>query len=198
VGENKKVVKRYMINRSSVGGKYAPIFIYHHDGCGLTLLTMGCGGKRAAAPQDFSLSFYWDTGSLPPQYRYEYVITIGPGTQGELDFIPGYGNAESSDRWVTSFEIASEALEDVYAFFVENGLLRSRWKTSRGLIGGSSTAIILKAFGKETHIPSISELEGDDKQLIEQAMDVIRGVVPASVWDEMNLRQMEFEDNYQY
>ena len=164
---------------------------------GLILFTVGCSARGSVVPEDFSLSFYWDTGSLPPQYHYAYVVTIGPGLQGELDFIPGYGNTEGAHQWVTAFEISSEALQDVYTFFAENDLLRSRWQTGRGLIGGSSTSIILKAFGKETHIPSISELKNEDKQLIEQSMNVIRALFPASVWDEMNTRQMEFENSFQ-
>jgi len=161
------------------------------------VLTIGCGGSLEGRPEDFGLTFYWDTGALPPQYRYQYVITIGPGTQGELDFVPGYEKAQGSERWVTSFEISSEALEGVYSFFTDNGLLRARWKTGRGLIGGSTTSLIVKAFGKETRIPSLSDLMEEDKQLIMGAMDAVREVVPEEIWDEMNARQMEFENNFQ-
>ena len=163
---------------------------------GLVMLIVGCGGKQSVRPEDFNLSFYWDSGALPPQYRFEYVITIGPGTQGELDFLPGYENAEGSERWVTSFVVSSEALENLYTYFAGNDLLRSRWNTGRGLIGGSTTSLIVRAFGNETQIPCISELKEEDKHLVEQAMDVVRRAVPESVWEEMTTRQKEFENNY--
>ena len=162
----------------------------------LAMLTVGCGGEQPITPEDFGLSFYWNTGALPPQYRYEYVITIGPGLQGELDFIPGCESAQGSEQWATSFEISSEEQEEIYTFFTENDLLRTRWNTGRGLIGGSTTSLLLTAFGKEYQIPSISELETEDRQLVELAMDAVRGVVPETIWEEMNNRQAEYENNY--
>lgn len=163
---------------------------------GIAILTMCCGAKQSPIPEDFSLTFNWNTGALPPQYRYEYVITIGPGFQGELDFIPGYDGAHGSERWATPFEISSEELENLYAFFTDNDLLRDRWNTGRELIGGSTTSLIITAFGKEYQIPSVSELEGEDKQLVEMAMEAIRGVVPEMIWEEMNDRQAQYENNY--
>ncbi|MDO9546327.1 MAG: hypothetical protein Q7J07_06210 [Pelolinea sp.] len=160
------------------------------------VLTVGCGGKQSPMPEDFGLSFNWNTGTLPPQYRYEYVITIGPGMQGELDFIPGYEGAQDSERWVTPFEISREELENLYAFIADNDLLRARWNTGRELIGGSTTSLIFTAFGKEYQVPSISELEGKDKQLVESAMDAIRGVVPEMIWEEMNDRQVQYENSF--
>ena len=169
-------------------------------GCiiGLAALTAGCAGGQPAMPDDFGLSLNWNTGALPPQYRYEYVITIGPGAQGELDFLPGYDGASGSERWVVPFEISRAELENVYAYFADNDLLRARWNTGRELIGGSTTSLIVTAFGKEYQIPSISELQGEDKQLVEKAMDAIRAVVPETIWEEMNDRQAEFENNFQY
>lgn len=163
---------------------------------GLAILPMACGGKPAPMPEDFSLSFYWNTGALPPQYRYEYVITIGPGQQGELDFIPGYDGAQGSERWVAPFNLSSEEIEGLYAVLSENDLLRTRWKTGRGLIGGSTTSLLITAFGNEYQIPSISVLEEDEKELVETAMDAVREVVPESIWEEMNTRQADYENSH--
>ena len=164
---------------------------------GLAVLAVGCGGKQPPMPEDFGLSFNWNTGALPPQYRYEYVITIGPGKQGEFDFVPGYEGAQGSERWVTPFEISSQELESLYTIFAENDLLRERWNTGRQLVGGSTTSLIVSVFGKEYQIPSISELEGEDKQLVEMAMDAICTVVPETIWKEMNNRQVQYENSFE-
>ena len=159
-------------------------------------LLSGCAKQDPQMPDDFSLSFSWSTGTLPPQYRYDYVITIGPGTQGEFDYVPGYGDANDANRWVVPFSISEEQLQEIYAYFLQNGSFNTKWKSGQMLIGGSTTSLILTAFGKEHQVPSISELEDADRQKVENAQNFIRGFVPQTVWDEMNKRQAAFEAVY--
>ena len=148
-------------------------------------------------PDDFSLSFNWNTGALPPKYYYAYVITIGPGPQGEFEYISGYDSSIESNRWITSFSVSKDEIEELYTYLKNPNIFRTRWKTGRGLTGGSTTSLIITAYGKEYQIPSISELEDADRILVEEAMDLIRGYVPESIWEEMNDRQTQYEESYQ-
>jgi len=158
---------------------------------------MGCGAKETQIPNDFSLSFDWNTGALPPKYHYSYVITIGSGAQGEFKYISGYDQSDDSNQWVTSFTLSKKELEKLYAYMEKQDIFRTSWNTGRGLIGGSTTSLIITAHGKEYQIPSISELKEVDKVLVEDVMDEIRGYVPDSIWEEMNDRQTRYEESYQ-
>ena len=164
---------------------------------GTGIMTMGCGAKEPQVPDDFSLSFDWNTGALPPKYHYAYVITIGPGTQGEFEYSSGYDSSGKSNRWIAPFTLSEDALEELYRYLENQDIFRTSWKTGRGLIGGSTTNLIITANGKEYQIPSISELKDTDKILVESAMDNIRGYVPESIWEEMNDRQTRYEESYQ-
>jgi len=164
---------------------------------GTGIMTMGCGAKQSQMPDDFGLSFDWNTGALPPKYHYAYVITIGPGAQGEFEYSSGYDSSGKSNRWIAPFTLSKDTLEELYRYLKNQGILRTSWKTGRGLIGGSTTSLIITANGKEYQIPSISELEDADKTLVEEAMDKIRGYVPESIWEEMNDRQTRYEKSYE-
>jgi len=158
---------------------------------------MSCEAKELQMPDDFSLSFDWNIGALPPKYHYAYVITIGSGTQGEFEYVPGYDNSGESNGWITSFSLSKDALEELYGYLKNKDIFRTRWKTGRGLIGGSTTSLIITAYGKEYQIPSISELKDADRILVEEVMDMIRGYVPDSIWEEMNDRQTRYEESYE-
>jgi len=160
------------------------------------MLTAGCIAKNTSLPDDFSLSFAWDTGTLPPKHRYEYVITIGPGAQGELDFVPGYRSPEEENRWIARFEFSDDEIERLYASLQDTGVLRSKWNTERGLAGGSATSLIITAFGKEYQVPSTHKLKESDREMVEGELDVIRAYVPRSIWDEMDERQQQYEEEY--
>ncbi len=157
----------------------------------------GCGPDEVEMPADFGLSFSWNTGSLPPEHRYDYVITIGPGPQGEFDYVPGYGGVDNEKRWVTSFDVTQEDLRTLYTYFRDQGFFDTRWrKNDIEWIGGSTTSLILAAFGEEIRVPSISTLDGADLSKVKSAQTFIRGFVPQSVWDEMERRQEAFKADY--
>jgi hypothetical protein len=158
---------------------------------------MGCGVKEPKMPDDFGLSFYWDTGALPPKYHYAYVIKIGTGAQGEFEYMSGYDSSSESNRWITPFAMSKDALEELYKYLENQGIFRAYWKTGRGLIGGSTTSLVITAYGKEYQIPSISELEDADRILVEEVMDTIRGYVPESIWKEMNAHQTQYEESFE-
>ena len=132
-------------------------------------------------PDDFGLSFDWNTGALPPKYHYAYVITIGPGPMGEFEYSSGYDSSGKSNRWIAPFTLSEDALEELHKYLENQDIFRTSWKTGRGLIGGSTTSLIITAYGKEYQTPNISELKDADKILVEEAMDMIRGYVPESI-----------------
>lgn len=160
----------------------------------LILLIIGCTSMPAEMPDDFAITFSWNTGSLPPRYRYDYVITIGPGAQGEFDYVPGYGEENDPNRWVTAIAITQDDLQTLYVYFREQGFFDAKWvKPEAERIGGSTTSLILTAFGKDHLVPSISALEGTELNKVEAAQDFVRLFVPDAIWEEMEARQAAYE-----
>jgi hypothetical protein len=157
----------------------------------------GCAQQDPFLPDDFSLSFSWNNGSLPPQYHYDYVITIGPGPQGEFDFVPGYEDENDPNRWVVPFTVSEGQLQEIFTYFNERGFFGEKWKiTGEPMVGGSSISLILTAFGLEHRVPDTNTLESEDRLRVEMVQDFIRAYVPETIWEEMQVRQQNYEAGY--
>lgn len=148
-----------------------------------------CGQIPSERPSDFSLSLDWDTGSLPPQYRYAYVISIGPGSLGQLFYQVGYDSQDQSRQWITDFSLSDDELDDLYAFLKEEGVFEIHWETGQPLLGGSTTALILTAYGNEYRVPNLAELSDHQQEQAEAIIEGIRSFVPQEIWDEMQEHQ---------
>jgi hypothetical protein len=156
-----------------------------------------CSTMPEKYPDDFSLVLEWDTGALPPEYHYQYTIAIGPGPQGEFVYHPGYeGSAENT--WITSFVVSTDNLQSLFDYLRDNDVLRKNWQKGMPLLGGQGTSIIITVFDQQYLVPSVSEVSQNERGLVEQTIEEIRSYVPAEIWVEMELKQSEYEQNYQY
>lgn len=159
------------------------------------LLFVSCAAMPDEYPDDFSLVLEWDTGALPPEYHYQYTISIGPGPQGEFVYHPGY-EATPENTWITGFEITETGLQLLYDYLKSNNILRGGWASGQPLVGGQSTSILITAFGQQYLVPSVSEVSRNERELIERTIEEIRSYVPDTIWQEMNERQSDYELNY--
>ena len=157
-----------------------------------------CARMQAARPEDFSLTLEWDTGALPPPYHYSYTITIGPDLTGHFSFQPGYAPENSDVLWETEFDIQNAELDALYQTLAEKGVLRSKWSTGQSLLGGKGTSLVITAGSEKYEIPSVSVLDPQEREKVEEVIEIIRGFVPKSIWDEMSARQAEFEAGFEY
>lgn len=155
-----------------------------------------CSASSNRHPSDMNLTFNWNTGSLPPQYHYSYTITIQPDGNGSLDYQPGYEPDEAT-RWQTEFSLTGKQMDALYGYLIENDLLRTTWNLGEPLLGGSGTSLVVTADGKEYTVPSISELQPDDRKLMEAAIDTIKNLLPQSIWDELDARQEAYEAGFE-
>lgn len=161
----------------------------------LLVFLSSCSRMPDNYPQDFSLVLEWDTGALPPEYHYQYTITIGPGPQGEFSYHPGY-EYNASLAWTTPLEITEVDLQSLYAYLGDNNILRNRWESSQPLLGGQGTRIVIDAFGQQYVVPSVSEVSPKERELVEKTIEMIRTYVPGNIWSEMERRQAEYESSY--
>ena len=161
-----------------------------------SLLICACGRAPASRPEDFSIKFEWDTGALPPQYHYSFTIAVGSGLSGEFFYQPGYGDEASADLWQTGFDMKSKDLDALYQFLLDEGMLRSEWATGQPLLGGQGTSLVITTSGKTYQIPSVSGLTQPERSKVEAFIELLRGIVPQSIWDEMDARQEDFEAKF--
>ena len=159
----------------------------------ISILISACLKPSSQRPSDFSLTFEWDTGALPPQYHYAYVIRIQPGSQADFTYAAGYEPLTQPDAWQAKFNLSESQLDALYAYLLENDMLKSGWKTGQPLLGGSGTRILIQAQGTAYEIPSISILDKSQRQSVEELMDYIRALVPDTIWQEMEKRQAQHE-----
>ncbi len=158
----------------------------------LLVVFSSCARMPDQYPSDFNVVLNWDTGALPPVYHYQYSITIGPGLQGKFVYSHGYIE-DNPDAWVTSFDLTSNDLQSLYDYLKQNDIFRNQWKMGQPLLGGQGTGIVITASGKQYQVPSVSEVDSSEWDQIEQAIEEIGSFVPQSIWDEMNARQLTYE-----
>jgi len=162
----------------------------------LLICFTSCTSMPEKYPDDFSLVLEWDTGALPPEYHYQYTITIGPGPQGEFVYHPGY-EASPDNTWITTLSVSIDDLQSLYDYLRENGVLRKNWQKGMPLLGGQGTSIIITAFDQQYLVPSVSEVSQNERELVERTIEEIRSYVPADIWAELDSRQSDYEQNYQ-
>lgn len=163
----------------------------------IILLASACSKPAAHRPSDFSLNFEWDTGALPPQYHYAYVVRIGSDNHTDFTYSPGYEPLTQPDAWQVKFDLTANQLNGLYALLLENDMLRSSWQTGQPLLGGSGTRLAIQADGRVFEVPSISVLDKTQRQTVEIVMDHIRTLVPDDVWREMEARQAQHEADFE-
>ena len=159
------------------------------------LALVACSQLPVEIPQDFSLLFEWDTGTLPPQYTYSYTIMLENG-KGRLEYQYGYDD-DSSKQWSFDFTVSKKQMSDLYEYLNRQNMFRSSWEKGEPMLGGSGSALLLKANGEEYIIPSISILTSSEYTRVDAAFEAIRALVPSSIWDELNAHQREYEANYE-
>jgi len=155
-----------------------------------------CSASSNRHPADFSLTFDWNTGSLPPQYHYSYTITIQSDGKGSLDYQPGYEPNEAT-RWQTEFSLTVKQMDALYGYLIENDLLRATWNLGEPSLGGSGSSLVVTAGGKEYAVPSISELQPEDRKRLEVTIDAIKNLLPQNIWDELDARQEVYESGFE-
>jgi hypothetical protein len=162
------------------------------------LAMTACARPSAARPDDFGLTLEWDTGALPPPYHYSYTITINPDLSGQFSFQPGYAPENLNEFWETEFDLQNIDLDALYQTLIEKDALRSKWSTGQPLLGGQGTSLTIIASGKEYKVPSVSILTRSEREKVEALIEIIRGYVPQTIWDEMASRQAKFEAGFEY
>jgi hypothetical protein len=143
-------------------------------------------------PDDLRVEYHWSAGALPPPYHYEYEVIIGPGAQGEIVFRPDYAQHEAP-VWQEAFAVSEADLDALYGLLRRGGVLRGRWRQRPSMaVGGSSEWLHVTAYGERTTVPASIHDDGT----MAEVYDMVRGLVPAAIWDDLMARRERFELEY--
>jgi hypothetical protein len=150
----------------------------------------------AERPEDFRVIYNWDVGSLPPPHHYSYTITIGPGGEGEIEFVAGYESLSYDDPsiWIEEFRVSEEELDALYHSAYLAGVFEDEWvQMEKKPTGGSTDRMIVIAYGRQYEIPS--HVVGEAKT---KALELrIEDSVPQEIWDKLNEQYEKYVEEYE-
>ncbi|CRK56449.1 hypothetical protein [Alloactinosynnema sp. L-07] len=153
------------------------------------LVTAGCSPSLPSAmPDDFTATVEYETGSLPPRYRYEWRLTLTV-TEATVSWKPGYD--KSTPPWTTTVPVTREARATFYDRLRSSGGLQASSSNSDGMTGGSTGSVHATVDG-ETYDSAELGLSRDSRGLLETVEDAAKDLVPASVWADFDRKQDEW------
>lgn len=140
-------------------------------------------------PADFALVVAHGTGSLAPEYHYDYEVRLSPGGSAELRYWPGYGHVDSL-LTRESFTVGAATLDSLWhlaAPLREAPGTRSQRDIPDG--GGSPTLTIVSK--GETRVVQAWQPEPWGEQQHAVAA-LIRRAIPSDVWARCEAAQARF------
>lgn len=141
-------------------------------------------------PPDFNLHYFWSGPTVRPPYHFEYTITIGPGPQGEVSYIPDYPN-HNPPRWQEPFPVPQAALEKLYAMMLAKNAFRPAWQQrSPHTVGGEQVWMDASAGQQRASIPA--GLAANDSAQAQPLYDAIRALAPQAVWDKLEAMRQKY------
>jgi hypothetical protein len=141
-------------------------------------------------PDDFSLAYHWQEGSLPPPYHYEYTITLQPEGRGQIEMIPDYA-FEEPPTWTKTFSVSFSDLDQLYGLRIREGFFQTNWRAqSDPPVGGSSDSLVVTAYSNEIEIPSFVLFEQEEAQ--SRIVAAIQALVPAEIWEKLNQQREQY------
>jgi hypothetical protein len=152
--------------------------------------------QQGDVPADFSVTYEWRAGTMPPPYHYEYTVKMGPGNEGSVVYVPDYPS-DKVPTWTETFTPTAEQMSELYTLVVDHNLLRNLREAGDPPVGGSVQWAEITADGKTYVIPR--ELSnGADREAANALYDFVRDtMVPKAVWDKLEGQRQEYEDNYE-
>lgn len=154
----------------------------------------GAGAAGAARPQDFSIVYQLNPGSVPSPYYHEITINVAPSGKGEIQLVPDYPN-EGVPQWTESFDADAGQLDALYGLLEEESALTRNWQSPAPLkLGVPNETIRITAEGRQMEIPS--QVVKDQTQLRNRISKAIKALVPAPIWQELKNRHRTYSKEH--
>lgn len=153
-----------------------------------------------------SVQLFYECGPLPPQYRYDYSISIN--MDGTGNFACNLGYDKSVPAIIYSFKLSNDTIDMLDKAIKESKVLTEKIESmpeNMHPIGGSISKVRIILPGQKgdsltDRPPKVIEtpefpVERYKKDL-EKLYDAVKSSVPKIYWDDLELKRKEFEANY--
>ncbi len=167
---------------------------------GLAAATIACaslgGGSKppTSRPDDFSVTYNWYEGSVPPPYHYEYMITIESDGAGLVTYSPDYPGADVP-TWTEPFTLDSSQMDALYTQLRDLDVFNTAWSEADQVpVGGSHSNLTILADGRTVDIPAFPAQAAASA---ESAKGVVIAVVPADIWDRLSAQRDQYVQDHQ-
>jgi hypothetical protein len=139
--------------------------------------------NRMNRPDDFTFTFEYREGSVPPQFYHEYSIEVTRDGSGEIHYLPDFPQ-NHPEEFIELFKVSSTDMDRLYLVMKHSGLLHPTWQPSRtGKLGGPKTRLQVIAGGRVFEIRQA--LDPDDADGLDKMYDMIRASVPERIWEKI-------------
>jgi hypothetical protein len=144
--------------------------------------------------EDFSIEYKWVEGSVPPPHHSEYTVRIGPGSRGEVVYLPDYPSFDPAVRR-ENFDVSDDLLSELYTLMEMKEVFSRDWpEMDEHPIGGSREHLAVTANGTRYLVPAF--LVPEQAEAIREVYQAIRSAVPESIWSMLKAHQKEYEHRY--
>lgn len=126
-------------------------------------------------------------GSVPPPHHYEYEIYL-ESKGGMISYTPDYP-ADNVPVWQFSFQVTPASW--LHLTSETEGILETEWQQKGPPeIGGPIQTLIVETSSAQYPINGLSDCAQVEK--CEYLYQYIRGLVPGSAWDEIDLQRSRY------
>jgi hypothetical protein len=148
----------------------------------------------ADRPEDFSVLYEWQEGSLPPPYHYEMAMRISPDGQGEVTLVPDYPSGQVP-VFSEPFPVSARALDGLFRLMIENGLLETSWQAQEDPpVGGEVEWLTVTAGGRQVEIPAF--VLPEQQSQVKAMAEALRALVPAETWERLQILKDKYIHEY--
>lgn len=160
---------------------------------------------HAQLPENyFRLTYEWEAGSIPPQWHSQFRIMIQTPGPSEIVMIPGYPDVYSGEpRWRISLSPTKAQMDSLLKFIEDYHLFGNAWTIRpRGCVpptptGGSRCTLSIAKSIKGSLVANIlpcndEEVEGAYKEQKDTFVKMIREMVPAGDWDQLEASMKKY------
>jgi hypothetical protein len=145
----------------------------------------GSAGKKQpnARPQDLSINYHWDNGSLPPPYHYGYTITVNAQGQGKFSMQASY---EQKSAWQETFQVPALDLDRLYQTLSKKELFTQNW--SKQLLAPGSNAQTLLVTADRHQYQVQDPLPPGQQATANQMYGAVKDLVPTKIWQKFKTK----------
>ncbi len=144
----------------------------------------------ADRPADFTVSYTWAEGSLPPPYHYTYTIDVAADGTVTLTYTPDYAGPDVP-VWTETVSLTDDQLADLYGAVNLDGLFTTDWFSQDGPpVGGSSFWLSATANGVDVQVPAY--VIPAQRPFADGLAASMNALIAPATWDALEAQRQQY------